>query len=236
MAMRILSWGAGLFGLALAWASAAEMHLSADNGSPTTDVEWPTYNQTYDGQRFSALNQINETNVTELRERCRVVVGEPGSFNPGPIIVAGTLFVTTDGAQLAIDPVDCHVIWKTLYLYEEPPVFRGNRGFGYGRGRVFRGTSDGRLLALDAKTGLELWRAAIASPSDGEYVSAAPIVVGDRVFVGIAGGDFGIHGRMMAFDSSRGDLLWTFNTVPQEREKGVETWRGETWKHGGGGS
>jgi PQQ-dependent dehydrogenase (methanol/ethanol family) len=194
------------------------------------------YNQTYDGQRYSALTQINTGNVRELKEACRVRLGEIGGFGGSPVVVKGVLYITFRNATVALNPVDCGVIWKTLYVPEQnEPIASGNRGVAYFDGRLFRGTGDGRLIALDAATGQELWRARPADPTVGEWLTAAPIVWDRKVFIGVAGSDFGIRGRMLAFQADTGALAWQFNTVPQAAEFGADTWKGDSAQTGGGG-
>ena len=205
--------------------------------APTPDAEWPMYNQTYDGRRYSPLTDINETNVAQLAEVCRVRVGEAGGFSGSPVVVRGVMYATLRNATLALNPTDCGVLWKTLYTPEQrEPIPAANRGVAVRDGRLFRGTGDGRLLAVDAATGHELWRVVPADPTAGEWLSAAPLVWDDRVYIGVAGGDFGIRGRMMAFNPATGALLWTFNLVPQPPEFGADTWPGDTWRAGGGGT
>jgi len=102
-------------------------------------------------------------------------------------------------------------------------------------GRVFRGTPDGRLVALDSKTGNRVWQTAVGDPAIGEFISSAPIAWNGSVFVGIAGSDWGVRGRMMSFDASTGAEKWRFYTVPMGNEPGAETWKiPATAKHGGG--
>lgn len=201
------------------------------------DVGWPMFNQTYDAQRYSALEQISATNVGDLREVCRVRVGDLGGFGPGPIVVNNTMYVTAGNATIALNPVDCGILWKTLYTSNgTAPAGTGNRGVAYSDGHLYRGTGDGSVIALDAATGQEIWRTKGADPTAGESISAAPIVWEKRVYVGIAGSELGVHGRVLALDAATGALLWQFNTVPQGTEFGVDTWKEESWKTGGGGT
>ncbi len=203
----------------------------------SADAGWPMFNQTYDAQRYSPLAQIDTTNVAQLKEICRVRVGELGGFGGSPIVVDGVMYVTFGNATLAINPVDCGVVWKTLYVPEQaPPAGPSNRGVAFADGRLFRGTGDGRVIALDAKTGQEQWRTKAADPTNGEGISAAPVVWEGKVYVGIAGSELGVHGRLFALDAKSGSIVWTFNTVPQGTEFGVETWKDLSWQTGGGGT
>ncbi|HEV7715506.1 MAG TPA: PQQ-binding-like beta-propeller repeat protein, partial [Steroidobacteraceae bacterium] len=204
---------------------------------PAGDAQWLMFNGTYDAQRFSALEQIDAGNVSGLKEVCRVRVGRAGGFPNGPVVVAGVMYVTVGDATLALDPTDCAVNWKSIYLPEErEPIGGATRGVAFADGHVFRGTGDGRVLALDAASGRELWRVKAAEPTAGEWITAAPIVWKDRIFVGVAGSEFGVRGRMLALDSKNGAPVWQFHTVPGQGEPGVETWKGESWKTGGGGT
>jgi alcohol dehydrogenase (cytochrome c) len=110
-----------------------------------------------------------------------------------------------------------------------------NRGVAYLDGRLFRGTPDGRLLALDAMTGAVVWEDSVGDSGVGEFISSAPIAWNGMVYVGLAGSDWGIRGRMMAFDAATGKERWHFYTIPMGSEPGAETWKiPETARHGGG--
>lgn len=200
------------------------------------DTEWPTFNKRIDGQRFSELAAITADNVDKLEEACRIQVSGLGPFSAGSILVGGAIYTTAGRATLALDPVNCAVIWKSIYTPDEVDVHSANRGAAYWNGAIIRGTGDARLVAYDATTGRELWRRKAAEPTKGEYIVSAPIVWEDRIFIGLAGGDFGITGRMMAFDANSGEKLWSFNTIPHPGEFGHDTWPGASWKTGGGGT
>ena len=224
--------------------SGAALALGGPGGEPapataaakgTPDAEWPMYNKDYDGQRYSTLDQINANNVGALREVCRVRVDNGVSFQAGQVIVNGVMYVTTDLVTEAINAATCDVVWKLIYTPDTQEHWFTNRGVAYADGRLFRGTGDGRVLALDAKTGRELWRVAAADPTV-EWFASAPAAWHGMVFIGVAGSEWGIKGRMMAFDAKTGKRLWTFNLVPQGKEFGVDTWKGDSWKMGGGGT
>jgi alcohol dehydrogenase (cytochrome c) len=198
--------------------------------------EWRTYNGSYEGQRFSALKQIDAGNVASLNEMCRVHVGEPGPFHTGPVIAAGVMYLTTGHATVAVNPANCDILWKSIYSPEQPEPYNANRGVAYWQGKVFRGTPDARLVAYDAVTGKELWKTVVGDGAAGEMLDSAPIAWNGLVFSGVAAGDFGIKGRMLAFDAASGKPVWQFNLVPQAGEPGVETWKGTSYEHGGGGT
>lgn len=200
------------------------------------DIDWPHYNNRIDGRRFSKLKEISIDNVDQLIEACRVKVSGTGPFSAGPVVVDGTIYTTAWRTTIAIESSNCDVIWKSIYAPEQMEVYNANRGVTFLDGKLFRGTGDARLVAYDAQTGAELWRKKIGEPEKAEYVSGAPVAWDGKVFIGLAGGDFGIVGRVMAFDAETGEQIWSFNTIPQPGEFGNDTWAGESWKSGGGGT
>lgn len=195
------------------------------------------YNKNYEGQRFSSLAEINTRNVQELKEICRIKIARGGSFHTGPLVVDGVMYVTTPRSTIALDARTCALRWRSLYQPEQDEVWAANRGVAYLDGRLYRGTADGRILALDARTGQVLWKTVGGDPARGEFFSSAPIAWGKLLYIGIAGGDWGIRGRMMAFDLASGREAWRFNTVPLPHEPGAETWEvPATAESGGGGT
>lgn len=210
---------------------------STSVGEPTPGGDWPMYNKSLDGQRYSPLSQINLQNAASLAEICRFRVSDQGAFQSGLIVVGNTMFATTATDTIALDPTNCSVKWRHHYLRSQDFAFPINRGVGYGNGRLFRGTDDDRVIALDAATGAELWSDIIGDPRLGEWVSAAPVAWNGLVIVGTAGGDAGIRGRIMAFDAATGRQVWTFHTIPMGDEVGADTWiNTKGAEHGGGGS
>lgn len=187
-------------------------------------AEWSSYNKGYAGQRYSPLKQINRSNVASLRPVCEVELGEPGSFQSGLVVIGRTLYLTTPHTTLALDAVDCSLKWRHVVKQTDREIHPSNRGPAYAEGRLFRGTPDGRLIALDAMTGNLLWSVNLRDGHPGEFVSAAPIVWGEKLFVGTSGGDWGSFSRMLAFDTRTGSELWHFNLTPRDGEPGAETW------------
>lgn len=203
-----------------------------------TVADWLTYNRTLEGHRGSPLAEIDTTNVTRLRPVCAFPLGERASFQSGPVIVAGTMFVTTAKRTYAIDAATCRLRWRHEYRYRpKPPFDLGvNRGVAYSNGRLFRGANDGRVYALDAYTGEELWNAAVGDVEKGETFPAAPIAWDGLVFIGNAGGDnFGVTGRMMALDAETGAIVWQTELVAHAGDAG-RTWPAATEEipHAGG--
>ena len=164
---------------------------------------WPFFNKGLMGYRYSTLARINRTNAKEVRAVCVFQAGEVGSFQTGPVLYDGIGYVTTTHGTYAFDATTCRQIWSYQYVPAGPEVTNNNKGAAIAGGRVIRGTQDGHLFALDAKTGVLLWERRIMDSALGEFVTAAPIVWNDLVFVGKAGGDWGIVGEMMALRAGR---------------------------------
>lgn len=214
--------------------------LAAVTTSPAREAtpgsQWLSNNNQLDGQRFSPLKEITAANASQLHEVCRVQIDGPTTFHAGLVVVDGVIYTNTGLQTVAIDATTCAVRWKYTYLPEEERYSPSNRGLAVLNGRVFRGTGDGRLLALDAETGKLLWKTVIGSPRVGEAATAVPLAWGGVVYMGISGSELGARGRVMAYDAQTGRELWRFNTIPMGKETGAETWkRPETAKTGGGG-
>ncbi len=202
----------------------------------TPGSEWLSINNRLDGQRFSPLKQITPANASGLREICRLQIDGPTTFHAGLIVVDGLIYTNTGRETIAIDATTCAVRWRYSYTPEEERFSPSNRGLAVLDGRVFRGTGDARLIALDAATGKLLWKNVIGAPRLGESASAAPLAWQGVVYMGIAGSELGARGRVMAYDAQSGRELWRFNTIPMGQETGAATWqRPQTAKTGGGG-
>ena len=211
----------------------AAASLAAESWQPGSD--WETYNKSLEGERYSPLSEINTSNADHLTELCRAPLASRGSLEAGLVVVEDALFVTTATDTLAIDPVTCRVKWRNTYLRHQQPGLSVNRGVAYLDGRVFRGTDDARLVALDAATGAVLWTDIVGDPTVGEYIASAPLAWNGLVIVGISGGEFGIRGRILAYDVMTGREMWRFDTIPVGKEVGADTWGDGKWApHGGG--
>jgi len=199
--------------------------------SVSADGDWPMYNRSYDGTRFSPLAQIDAGNVSSLVHACTFPLGVTTNMQAGLVAVNGTLYFTTATGTYAIDATTCALRWRHDYDYDPKPPFdpnKVNRGVAYlagpDRARLFRGANDGRVMALDPATGDELWSAVAGDPSKGETFPAAPIAWNGMVFMGNAGGDnFAVKGRLMAFDAKTGGRVWSFDLVPEDG-KASQTW------------
>lgn len=179
-----------------------------------TGADWPTYNGSLRGTRFSPLAEINTATVARLRPVARFDTGQTTSFQTGPVVVNGTMFLTTASRTYALNAATGQLKWK----HDGPSAKTGtntNRGVAFAGGRVFRGQSDGTVVALDAATGRGAWTAKIADIKNGESITMSPIAWQGMVLVGNAGGDnFGVTGRIYALDVRTGRQLWRFDTVP----------------------
>ncbi len=223
----------------VAAAATGQSHETApkgQNADVSDDVHWPQYNRTYQGERFSELAEINTGNIGDLAELCRIRVSGPGPFSTSLIEDGGTLFLTSTHATIALDATNCDIKWKSIYAPQATEVFNTHRGVAVAEGLVVRGTTDGYLVAYDRETGQQRWTAKVGDSSKSEFVSSAPLAWNGMVFAGVAGSDWGIQGHMDGFDLATGRKLWSFNVIPSPGEKGNETWPGESWKHGGGGT
>jgi alcohol dehydrogenase (cytochrome c) len=192
--------------------------------SDVADGDWPGYNRTLDGQRYSPLNQINTGNVASLKQVCTYDLGEASNFQSGIVVANNALYVTTEMQTVALDPATCAVKWKQQLPKPAQEGLRVNRGVAYMDGKVFRGSNAGSIVALDASSGQQIWETKMADPEKGESVPAAPIAWNGMVFIGQAGGDNkGVRGRMMAFNAADGKQMWSFDLVPLDGP-GWETW------------
>lgn len=234
-----------LFGLALACACSSENRnevgassglaalVPAQPGGMSSGSEWPSYNGGYDATRYSFLSQINTSNVASLAEVARFKLPETTSFQSGPVLIDGTLHVTTATSTYAIDARTGEQRWVHHFEPKSFGIGTPVRGVGYGDGRLFRGTPDGHLLALDAKTGKVIWDVIGSDATIGEYYTAAPIVWEGRVYMANSGSDVGAIGHIRAFDTQSGRQVWNFDAVPSSGP-GSDTWPKGKPKVGGG--
>lgn len=181
--------------------------------------DWPSYNRALDSNRFAPLSSINRENVSQLKLTCSYDLGIDTSFQTGPIVVGSTLYGSTEKETFAVDARTCAQIWRVKENVADS-YLRVNRGVAFLDGRLFRGLSDGRVVAYDAATGRRLWETHIADPTKGESVPAAPIAWNGLVFIGNAGGDnYGVKGRMNALDAATGKQVWETYMVPREEDR-----------------
>ena len=212
--------------------------LGAQDGS--THADWPHYGGERSAWRYSALDQINRSNVGRLQAAWAFQTGKvDGGFNATPLVVDGVMYVPSSWNRVfAIDAETGKEIWH--YFYQNPREIGviyspWTRGVAVGLGRVFFGTLDNNVVALDRATGRELWRVNVEDMHQcGCNITGAPLLVKDKVVVGVTGGDSAHRGYLTAFDVNTGRRAWRFWTIPGPGEKGHETWAGDSWKMGGG--
>src|ERR1700761_3701810 len=197
--------------------------------------DWLTYNGSYDTSRHSRLDQITHANVHSLVNKWVYHVPGGGDLQCVPIVVNGVMYVTQPNEIYALDGRSGRQIWQYQHILPKTPYREGpNRGAAVFENKVYFTTTDAQLVALDAATGNVLWQSKIAEANEGYHSPAAPLIAKGKVIVGDTYGDRGLVGSLVAFDARNGNRLWSFRTIPQAGEPGVETWAGDSWKHGGG--
>ena len=224
---------------ALAMLPLASSPARAESGPGYDDPNnWPQYHRSYNAWRFSPLSQINKSNVKKLKVAW---IHQPGNITHGlqatPIVIDGVMYtISADNNVWAIDAATGKTIWH--YTAKLDPVVKevfyqsASRGVTVGRGKVFVGTLDGRFLALDQKTGKELWSTKLTDmrAEFGALFSAPPQLAGDILFGGTTGGDQPIIGKIFAVNADTGERAWTFE-IPKDDPK---SWPGDSRKKGGG--
>jgi PQQ-dependent dehydrogenase (methanol/ethanol family) len=193
-------------------AQRVDAHATRRGGIAAAD--WPEYNRTVAGERFSPLTQIRRDNVKQLKVRCSYELPEASAFQTGPIVVNGTMYFTTELGSYALDAGTCRLKWMQHLASDTSDALGANRGFAYLDGRLFRGTADGHVIALAASDGHQLWDHRIDVEAPGVSIPMAPIAADGRVYVGNAGGDnVGVTGHVYALDAADGHVLWKFDVV-----------------------
>ncbi len=206
---------------------------------------WLTNGGNLYNQRYSPLDQINRDNVANLKAEWRVHMNGSGaqpnhSGQAQPLFYEGVLYVVTgENDVFAIDIDSGEFVW-TYEAKLDASVIRVccgwvSRGLGMGEGQIYVGQLDGKLVALDQATGQVNWEIQAENPLDGYSITAAPLYYEGMVITGFAGGEFGVRGRVKAYDAKTGDLIWTFYTIPGPGELGHDTWPDDNdiWMHGG---
>jgi alcohol dehydrogenase (cytochrome c) len=180
-------------------------------------TDWPSYNRTLEGDRFSPLAEIDRGNVAQLRVVCNYTLPEVAALQAGLIVVDGTMYFTTESRNYAIDAATCAEKWNVERRSARPPALAVHRGFAYLDGRLFRGTSDAHVLAFDAADGRILWDRDMELAAPGVTMPMAPIAADGKVFIGNAGGDqTGVTGHVFALDAQDGHVVWRFDVVPDD--------------------
>ncbi len=222
--------------------------------------DWVMQSGDYANQRFSKLKQITNENVNKLEPVWTFSTGVLRGHEGGPLVIGDVMYVHAPFPN-TVYALDLNHEGKILWKYEpkqDPSVIpvmccdTVNRGVAYGDGKIFLHQADTTLVALDAKTGKVVWSVKEGDPAKGETGTSAPMVVKNMVLVGVSGAEFGVHGRLTAYDINNGKMIWrAYSTGPDNemlidpekttelgkpvgKDSSLKTWEGDQWKTGGG--
>jgi alcohol dehydrogenase (cytochrome c) len=199
---------------------------------------WLTYNGTYSSQRYSTLDDVTPENVANLESKWVLQNRVFGAWQTNPLVVDGIMYLTQrPNDVMAVDAKTGRVFWVYRHTPSEAASVccgANNRGVAILDDVLFMGTLDARLIAIDAINGRPLWNTEVADVNLAYSITMAPLVVKDKVIVGVGGGEYGIRGFIAAYDAKTGEQRWRFHTIPGPGEPGHETWSDDDWEHGGG--
>jgi alcohol dehydrogenase (cytochrome c) len=211
--------------------------VTAERLKHPEDGNWLMIRRTYDGWGYSPLEQLTPANVARLTPVWVFATSETRAHESAPIVNNGVMFVTTPMNQvIAIDAKSGNLLWR--YRRKRPDgatvPHETNRGIALYGDKLYYAAGEAVIVALDAKTGKEVWTTEVADNRAAYYITLAPLVAGGAVMVGVSGGEFGVRGFVAAFNPETGKELWRTYTVPAPGEPGSETWpKGDEWKTGG---
>ncbi len=212
--------------------------VTADRLKKPDEGDWLMVRRTYDGWGYSPLDQIEVANVTRLQPAWVFATGVTNGHEAPPIVTNGVMFVATPGNQvIAIDAKAGSVLWRYRRPLPEDVILlhATSRGVALSGDKVFFAAGEAVLVALDARSGKEVWTTKVAENQNGYYMSVAPLVADNKVMVGASGGELGVRGFVAAYDVDTGKEVWKTYAVPAPGEPGSETWpTGDQWKTGGG--
>ena len=202
---------------------------------------WLMYWGNYQGTHYSPLSQITPNNARQLKTAWSFpILGGNSVLEGTPIVVDGVMYTTGSGNPATVTALDARSgrqIWrwtrqqKVVNPYEINPFARGVAILG---NRIFVGTLDGWLIALDARTGNSLWEIPVVDTMEGSSITSPPLAIKDMVITGMTGGEYATRGFLDAYDAATGKRKWRFYTIPGPGEFGNDTWKGDSWKTGGG--
>jgi quinohemoprotein ethanol dehydrogenase len=217
--------------------------FSTDDLNATAADDWITNGGSLANQRYSTLDEIDTSNVSQLKgvwlTHLRSGTAAKYSGESQPLEYKGVIYIPTgDDSVYAINAETGEILWKhdPQINQEISTVCCGweSRGVGLGDGKVYIGQLDGKLVALDQKTGNVVWQTAVEPWQKGYSITSAPLYVDGMVITGISGGEFGTRGRVTAYDARTGKMRWRFWTIPGPGQFGHDTWpAGDSWKSGG---
>ncbi|MDY0006392.1 MAG: PQQ-dependent dehydrogenase, methanol/ethanol family [Spongiibacteraceae bacterium] len=233
------------------WADSTVVDNALLAGDPD-GVHWAGYGRGFDEQRYSPLDQINTDTVKQLRLASYLDLADMHTVTTVPLAVDGIIYFAAGYSVIhAVDAKSGKLLWRY-----DPEIWKthpdklrrawGSRGLAIWKGLVYVGTVDGRLIAVDTRTGKPVWSVATTEANDSRYVTGAPRVFNDKVIIGHGGAEYGaVRGYVTAYDSRTGKQVWRFYITPGNPADGFEneamamaakTWTGEWWKFGGGGT
>jgi len=230
---------ASCIALLLTTSAGAQVTFERLLGAASEPHNWLTYSGTYSSQRHTTLTQIRPGNVRDLELKWAFQAQSLESFETTPLVVDGVMYLTeAPSTAVALDAKTGRIFWRYQYnpsADARPCCGRVNRGLAMLGETLFMATIDSKLIAIDALTGQPLWQKSVADPTAGYAMTLAPLVVKDKVIIGVAGGEYGIRGFIAAHDAATGEEVWRFYTIPAPGEPGSETWAGggDAWQHGG---
>ena len=228
-------------GRAMLVLSAAAAALAPVAGFCADGDGWPVYGQNYSNTRFSPLKQIDTKNAGKLKLAFSFSLASLRSNELSPLVIGDTMYVTTSWGPKYVYALNA-ATGERKWTYEpEIPddVLQyaccdvNSRGVSYSDGKIFVGRLDGKLSALDAATGKELWTAQVVDYKQGSVITSPPVVVKNKVITGFGGGEYGARGSLQAYDAATGKELWKTWLVPGPGEAGNDSWKGDSWQHGG---
>lgn len=198
---------------------------------------WLTYSRNYQGHRFSPLAEITTANVSTLKVKWAYQFSD-GRSEVSPIVVDGILYVTGPNTAAALDGRTGRTLWSWKRPipadYQNIGFPRTSRGPAVLDDELYVATLDCYLVALDLRSGIERWKTQVANYKSGYSMTMAPLAIDGKIVVGVSGGETGIRGFVDAYEAKTGKQVWRFWTIPGPGEAGNETWKGESWKTGGG--
>ena len=208
-------------------------------GTAAEPQNWLTYSGNYSSTRYSLLDQIDAGNVEDLELQWVFQAQSLEKFETTPLVVDGIMYLTeAPNTVVALDAKSGRAFWRYEHKTSSesrPCCGRVNRGVAILGGTLFMATIDAQLIAIDTTTGQPAWQIEVAEASLGYAMTLAPLIVDDKVVVGVAGGEYGIRGFIAAYAADTGEEVWRFYTIPGPGEPGHETWEGggDAWEHGG---
>ena len=205
--------------------------------APAEPQNWLMYSGDYKSRRYSGLDQIHQGNVTQLQVQWAYQLQDPGRAGTTPLVVDGVMYITASPSSvIALDAKTGRPYWRYDHPLPDELNFccgPSNRGVAILGDRLFMSTLDAHVVALDTKTGSVIWDAEAGDEKAGYSKKAAPLVIGDKVVTGIAGGEFGIRGFLDAYDAQTGVRAWRFYTIPGPDHPDNRSWVGDSWRTGG---